>query len=56
MAKLFGTKVCVEGIETSGMRDILQQFKVESFQGYFYAKPLPSKEFAKWSFDGNKQQ
>ena len=26
LASLFGAKVCVEGIETQGMRDILQQF------------------------------
>ncbi len=40
IASIFGAKVCVEGIETSGMRDILQQFNVKSFQGYYYAKPL----------------
>ena len=40
LASLFGAKVCVEGIETEGMRDILQDFHVESFQGYYYAKPL----------------
>ena len=40
LASLFGAKVCVEGIETEGMKDILQKFNVESFQGYYYAKPL----------------
>ena len=48
LASLFGAKVCVEGIETEGMRDILQEFHVESFQGYYYAKPLDLNEIIKW--------
>lgn len=48
VAKLFGAKVCVEGIETAGMRDILQKFNVESFQGYYYAKPLELPKFIEW--------
>ena len=47
-ASLFGAKVCVEGIETEGMRDILQMYHVESFQGYYYAKPLKLDEIVKW--------
>ncbi|MBO4680731.1 MAG: EAL domain-containing protein [Clostridiales bacterium] len=52
LASLFGAKVCVEGIETSKMRDILQQFNVESFQGYYYAKPLPIEKVYDWGKDG----
>ena len=48
IASIFGAKVCVEGIETSGMRDILQKFNVGSFQGYYYAKPLKFDEFVEW--------
>ena len=48
IASLFGAKVCVEGIETQGMRDILQEYHVESFQGYYYAKPLVFNELYKW--------
>jgi EAL domain-containing protein (putative c-di-GMP-specific phosphodiesterase class I) len=50
LASVFEAKVCAEGIETAGMRDILLGFGVESFQGYYYAKPqLPDQilEFAK---------
>ena len=47
-ASLFGAKVCVEGIETAGMRDILQKYHVESFQGYYYAKPLKLEEIVKF--------
>ena len=48
LASLFGAKVCVEGIETAGMKTILQEFHVESFQGYYYAKPLELEQFYKW--------
>ena len=48
LASLFGAKVCAEGIETSGMRDILKSFNVESFQGYYYAKPLAPEAFLSW--------
>ena len=48
MASTFGAKVCVEGIETEGMKRILQQYRVQSFQGYYYAKPLEFKDFIAW--------
>ena len=48
LASVFSAKVCVEGIETSGMRDILNHYHVESFQGYYYAKPLMLEQFLTW--------
>ena len=48
IAGIFGSDVCVEGIETAGMRDILQKYHVESFQGYYYAKPLKLEEIVKF--------
>jgi EAL domain-containing protein (putative c-di-GMP-specific phosphodiesterase class I) len=48
VAKTFGSVVCVEGIETSGMSDILRQYEVHSFQGYYYSKPLVFDDFVKW--------
>ena len=48
LASIFGAKVCVEGIETEGMRDILKSYHVESFQGYYYAKPLLLEQFLEW--------
>ena len=44
IAGTFGAKVCVEGIETSGMRDIIKKYGIHSFQGYFYSKPIPMDE------------
>ena len=44
VAATFGAKVCIEGIETAGMKEILKKYRVQSFQGYYYAKPLPIEE------------
>ncbi len=51
LASVFRAKVCVEGIETAGMRDILRDFHVQSFQGYYYAKPIPLEQCLKWKKD-----
>ena len=45
LAAIFSAKVCVEGIETKGMGDILRDYHVESFQGYYYGKPLLLDQF-----------
>ncbi len=55
VAATFGARVCVEGIETAGMRDILQHYSVHSFQGYYYAKPIGSDELFKWIDDRNNK-
>ena len=44
LAASFGSGICVEGIETTGMRDILQTYRVSSFQGYYYSKPITIDE------------
>ena len=44
VASLFGAKVCVEGIETAAMRDILRKYNVNSFQGYFYSRPIEDEK------------
>lgn len=49
-ASTFGSKVCVEGIETAGMRDILQNYRVSSFQGYYYSKPIPIESLLESKF------
>ena len=43
--------VCVEGIETEGMKAILQQYNIQSFQGYFYGKPLEIRDFLLWDHE-----
>ena len=44
LAGTFGADVCVEGIETSGMRDIIRKYGIHSFQGYYYSKPISIDE------------
>ena len=48
LAAFFGAKVCVEGIETKEMKEILQNFRVNSFQGYYYSRPLLLEDFMSW--------
>ena len=48
LASIFNAKVCAEGIETTGMRDILRTYCVGSFQGYYYAKPLLLEKLLEW--------
>ena len=44
LAGVFGADVCVEGIETPGMRDIIREYGIHSFQGYYYSKPITIDE------------
>ena len=48
LSHIFNIKICVEGVETAGMRDILQKYNVRSFQGYYYAKPLEFDKIRDW--------
>ena len=45
LASTFNAEVCVEGVETAGMRDILQYYPVSTFQGYLYSKPMDIEHF-----------
>ena len=46
LARAFDAEVCVEGVETAEMLDVLREFdNVSSFQGYYYSKPLPIEAF-----------
>ena len=51
LASIFDAKVCAEGIETGGMREILLNYNVSSFQGYYYAKPLLIEKLLEWRRD-----
>jgi EAL domain-containing protein (putative c-di-GMP-specific phosphodiesterase class I) len=54
MSNTCGAAVCVEGIETAGMGDILRQYDVHSFQGYYYSKPLEYDDLLKWRANREK--
>lgn len=44
LADAFGAEVCVEGVETAEMAEFLRQYRISSFQGYYYSKPIPIDE------------
>ncbi|MCR5348342.1 MAG: EAL domain-containing protein [Bacilli bacterium] len=48
LAAIFGAKVCVEGIESKGMRNVLRGYHVGSFQGFYYGKPLDIEQLLAW--------
>ena len=37
--------IVAEGVETKEQMERLKRLKVEYIQGYYYAKPMPQKEF-----------
>lgn len=45
LARSFNANVCAEGVETAGMRRILNDYDVNSLQGYYYSKPIVAEEF-----------
>ena len=48
-ASKLGVFCCVEGIETGEMKDYLKDnFKITSFQGYYYSRPLEIDAFIDW--------
>ncbi len=46
-AKELEIDVCVEGIETSDLKDYMLNFPSKAYQGYFYSRPVPKEEFIK---------
>jgi EAL domain-containing protein (putative c-di-GMP-specific phosphodiesterase class I) len=53
LAGVFGADVCVEGIETAGMRDIIREYGIHSFQGYYYSKPITIDKLLEKVKDGS---
>ena len=47
IAGTYGADVCVEGVESTGMRDIIKNYSVHSFQGFYYSEPLTIDELLK---------
>lgn len=50
LAEAFEAEVCVEGVETKSMVEQLGKYRVSSFQGYYYSKPVPIEEFIEKDF------
>ena len=47
LAEAIGVNLCVEGVETKNQYQILSEMSVNLVQGYYFDKPMPSKEFEK---------
>jgi len=45
MAKNLGLETVAEGVETREQFNVLRELGVDYFQGYYFSKPLPEKEF-----------
>ena len=43
-----GIKVIAEGAETEEQVEALRSYRVDSIQGYYFAKPMPAKEYEKF--------
>ncbi|MBQ7562656.1 MAG: GGDEF domain-containing protein [Lachnospiraceae bacterium] len=50
-AMTYGATVCVEGIETEGMCEVLRQYPVTAFQGYYFSRPLEFYSFLAWKHE-----
>lgn len=48
LAHDFGFTVTAEGVEDAQTLALLQQAGCDAAQGYYFAKPLPAREFIKW--------
>ena len=54
MAHNLGLKVVVEGVETEVQLNEMKRLGVEYIQGYYFSKPLPTKEFLDFIKKNNK--
>jgi len=47
LAEGLGLRVLAEGVETKGQLDFMLKNGCDIFQGYYFSKPLPQKEFSR---------
>jgi EAL domain-containing protein (putative c-di-GMP-specific phosphodiesterase class I) len=56
LGKNFKLNVVSEGVETKSQLEILQRLGCNVYQGYYYSKPLPLKDFARFVINNNRAQ
>ena len=47
LAKSLGMEITAEGVETEEQYQFLKENECSNIQGYYFAKPMPAKEFEK---------
>lgn len=52
LSKQTRIKVCVEGVENEEILSVVQTYKPELLQGYYYSRPCSAEEFSKKYFNG----
>ena len=52
LSKQTRIKVCVEGVENEEILSVVQTYKPELLQGYYYSRPCSEEEFSKKYFNG----
>jgi EAL domain-containing protein (putative c-di-GMP-specific phosphodiesterase class I) len=53
MAQNMNLQVIAEGVETEAQKNFLEQNGCSTFQGYFFGRPVPVKEFEQQLIDRN---
>lgn len=48
LSKMLNMKVLAEGVETKEQLDLLRKMKCDEIQGFYYARPMPEKEFVEY--------
>ncbi|MBR4733677.1 MAG: EAL domain-containing protein [Lachnospiraceae bacterium] len=55
LAKMLNLKTVAEGVETKEQMERISQLGGDYIQGYYYSKPLPEEEFAKYLIQRNEK-
>ena len=48
IAKFLNVKVIAEGVENKEQYELLKSLGCDAIQGYYFSKPVPAEEFAKF--------
>jgi len=51
MAHTLGVSVVAEGVETAADAEMLRAMGCDEAQGYYFSRPLPADEYARWQAD-----